>query len=91
MCLAVFAALLVSKVLSLPQLSERGARHLEADVKYLSNVFNALDLAAPPVLEHLSMLAALGREEAATHLAQETVTGENRCDDGRADRAFLLI
>lgn len=51
-------------------------KHLEADLKYLSNVFHALDLPAPPVLEHLNVLAALGRDEAATHLAQETVAGK---------------
>eukprot|EP00903_Cladosiphon_okamuranus_P014110 g13116.t1 len=66
---------LLAKVLTLPQLSERGVKHLEADLKYLSNVFHALDLPAPPVLEHLSVLAGLGRDEAVTHLAQETVAG----------------
>ncbi|CAM9472002.1 unnamed protein product [Ectocarpus sp. 4 AP-2014] len=66
---------LLAKVLSLPQLSERGTKHLEADLKYLSNVFHALDLPAPPVLEHLSLLAGLSRDEAATHLVQETVVG----------------
>ncbi|CAM9755167.1 unnamed protein product, partial [Ectocarpus fasciculatus] len=66
---------LLAKVLSLPQLSERGTKHLEADLKYLSNVFHALDLPAPPVLEHVSLLAGLSRDEAATHLIQETVTG----------------
>ncbi len=72
LCSAVFSL----KVLSLQQLSDRGVKHLEADVKYLTNVFHALDLAAPPVLEHLGLLAALGKDEAATHLAQETVAGE---------------
>lgn len=66
------------KVLSLPQLSERGVKHLDADVKYLSNVFHALDLPAPPILEHLSLLAALDRDHAAAHLAQETVAGEKK-------------
>lgn len=66
------------QVLTLPQLSERGVKHLDADVKYLSNVFHALDLPAPPVLEHLSVLAALSRDEAVTHLAQETVAGKKR-------------
>lgn len=69
------------KVLSLPQLSERGTKHLEADLKYLSNVFHALDLPAPPVLEHVSLLAGLSRDEAATHLVQETVTGETKIGD----------
>ncbi|CAM9293267.1 unnamed protein product [Scytosiphon promiscuus] len=64
---------LLAKVLSLPKLSERGVKHLDADVKYLSNVFHALDLPAPPILEHLSLLAALDRDHAAAHLAQETV------------------
>lgn len=64
------------KVLSLTRVSERGARQLEADLKYLSNVFHALDLAPPPALEYLTMLVALGGEEAASHLAQETVAGE---------------
>ncbi|CAN0542112.1 unnamed protein product, partial [Ectocarpus sp. 12 AP-2014] len=66
------------KVLSLPQLSERGTKHLEADLKYLSNVFHALDLPAPPVLEHVRLLAGLSRDEAATHLVQETVAGETK-------------
>eukprot|EP00752_Nemacystus_decipiens_P003518 g3245.t2 len=66
---------LLAKVLTLPQLSERGVNHLDADVKYLSNVFHALDLPAPPVLEHLSVLAGLSRDEAVTHLAQEKVSG----------------
>lgn len=51
-------------------------KHLEADLKYLSNVFHALDLPAPPVLEHLRVLAALGRDEAVTHLTQKTVAGK---------------
>lgn len=63
-------------MLSLSQLSERGVKHLEADLKYLSNVFHALDLAAPPILDHLTLLAGFGTEEAVNHLAQETTTGE---------------
>ena len=66
------------KVLALPRLSERGVKHLEADLKYLSNVFHALDLSAPPVLEHVTSLVELGTEEAYGHLAQETVAGESR-------------
>lgn len=65
-----------TKVLSLDQLSDRGVKHLEADVQYLCNVFHALDLAAPPILEHLMVLAALGRDEAVGHMAQETVSGK---------------
>lgn len=75
---ALFFVACLWKVLSLPQLSERGVKHLDADVKYLSNVFHALDLPAPPILEHLSLLAALDRDHAVAHLAQETVTGENK-------------
>eukprot|EP00904_Undaria_pinnatifida_P008473 jgi/Undpi1/4756/HiC_scaffold_18.g08109.m1 len=67
---------LLAKMLSLPRLSERGVKHLEADLKYLSNVFHALDLAPPHALEHVSMLASLGKEEAASHLAQETSAGK---------------
>lgn len=68
------------KVLALPKLSERGVKHLEADLKYLANVFNALDLSAPPILEHVTSLAALETEEAMGHLAQETVSGEGSGD-----------
>lgn len=83
------------QVLALPQLSERGVKHLEADVKYLSNVFHALDLAAPPVLEHLSLVTSLSRDEAVTRLVQKTVVGEGTGVENRQawcfSRAFIPI
>jgi hypothetical protein len=61
---------LLEKIMRIPQLTQKGCEHLNADLNYLINVFSALGVAGHPhpLVSHLAELATLSDQDLKDHI-----------------------
>lgn len=63
-------AKLLERIMRIPQLTQKGCEHLNADLNYLINVFSALGVAGHPhpLVSHFAELSVLSDEELRSHI-----------------------
>lgn len=61
---------LLEKIMRIPQLTQKGCEHLNADLNYLINVFSALGVAGHPhpLVSHIAELATLSDQDLRDHI-----------------------